>query len=91
MNKIYNPNTNLFIELNSKDGKQILKLRIKQFKKQFNGGFIRELHESIASGKLYRPYTKISEFKTDTDCSLIALSLLGFPIGDVIRDVIEKS
>ena len=81
MNKIYNPNTNLFIELNSKDGKQILKNYIKQF----NGGFIRELHESIASGDLYRPFTKISEFKTESDCSLIAFSLLGLPIGDIVR------
>ena len=81
MDKIYNPIQKRFLKLKSKKGLKTLKKYIKNF----NGGFIRKLDPSIASGKMCFPYTKVKQHSNVTDCSLIALSLLGLPLKEVVR------
>ncbi len=81
MDKIYDPIQKRFLKLKSKKGLKTLKKYIKNF----NGGFIRKLDPTIASGKMCFPYTKVKQHSNVTDCSLIALSLLGLPLEEVVR------
>ena len=81
MDKIYDPIQKRFLKLNSKKGLKTLQKYIKNF----NGGFIRELHPDIASGNICFPYTRVRQHSDVTDCSLIALSLIGLPLEDAVR------
>ena len=81
MDKIYDPIQKRFLKLNSKKGLKTLQKYIKNF----NGGFIRELHPDIASGNICFPYTRVRQYSDVTDCSLIALSLIGLPLEDAVR------